>query len=410
MKELFPGFFKLDEDSIEAIWDNGLITYDTNILLNLYRYSPATCDDFIDVFKKLSSKSFLTNRVCEEFLQNRESVISEQKRKCDDFIKTLNSSVSKVSEHRSYPFLSNDLTDRLKALTKEVDEELSLTITRGSDKKLDEVSNIFSGKVLQPYSQEKLLEILEEVKARYAQRIPPGYKDQEKAGSLPDNCLTYDALKPYGDFLVWKQIIEHSKEFDKDIIFVLEDKKDDYWRKNNGEITGPRPELIKEFKNLTERNIIFYRPEKFLEIASKKVHTDLDTESLNEVRNSSIQQDLRNRSINSNIISHIKNLSYSDLANIDHSTILKIKDELANARSRLDDERAHLFKEIDDLENTAKSINSERGLDNDTRILWNREVLEALKSDMNRVKQREIEYHDLYNKICIALEKQPNFF
>ena len=410
MKELFPGFFKLDEDSVEAIWDNGLITYDTNILLNLYRYSPATSDDFIDVFKKLSSKSFLTNRVCEEFLQNRESVISEQKRKCNDFVKTLNSSVSKVSEHRSYPFLSEGLTDRLKALTQEVEEELSLTITQGSDKKLEEVSKIFSGKILQPYSEEKLLEILEEVRARYEKRIPPGYKDQNKTGTLPDNCLTYDALKPYGDFLVWKQVIEHSKEVDKDIIFVLEDKKDDYWRKNSGEITGPRPELIKEFNTSTGRNIIFYRPEKFLEIASKKVHTDLNTESLNEVRNSSIQQTLRNKSANSNIISYIKNLSYSELSSIDHSTMLNIKNELTNVRSRLDDERAHLFKEIDDLENMTKSVNSERSLDKDARMLWNREVLETLKSDMDRLKQREMEYYDVYDKICIALEKHPNFF
>ena len=56
-----------------------------------------------------------------------------------------------------------------------------------------------------------------------------------------------DPLRKFGDFFLWKELLEHGKEQKRPIIFVTDDKKEDWWLKVKGRTLGPRPELIAEF-------------------------------------------------------------------------------------------------------------------------------------------------------------------
>jgi PIN like domain len=76
MKKLFPGYFRPDETEIKQIWSEGLIALDANVLLNLYRYSPETREEFLKVLKLFEDKLILPNRAAREFLSNRD-IISE---------------------------------------------------------------------------------------------------------------------------------------------------------------------------------------------------------------------------------------------------------------------------------------------------------------------------------------------
>lgn len=57
MKKHFFEFYPLSEKEIDSIWSGGIISFDANVLINLYRYTEKTRDDFFKVM------SFYKNRI-----------------------------------------------------------------------------------------------------------------------------------------------------------------------------------------------------------------------------------------------------------------------------------------------------------------------------------------------------------
>ena len=47
MKTLFAEYYRLSDECIKEIWEESSIVFDTNVLLNLYRYNEDTCREFI---------------------------------------------------------------------------------------------------------------------------------------------------------------------------------------------------------------------------------------------------------------------------------------------------------------------------------------------------------------------------
>ena len=94
---------------------------------------------------------------------------------------------------------------------------------------------MFEGKVGTPYTEEKLGKIYKEGEKRYKKKIPPGYKDIDKPG-----------FEIYGDLVLWFQVIDKAKSEKRQIILIVDEKKEDWWFKSKGKIIGPRPELINE--------------------------------------------------------------------------------------------------------------------------------------------------------------------
>lgn len=91
MKKLFPGHFKLKEEELKANWETALFVFDTNILLNLYRYSDTTREELLNILEKMKDRSWLPNRAVEEYLNNRSSVIAQQAKAYEEMLKTIDS-------------------------------------------------------------------------------------------------------------------------------------------------------------------------------------------------------------------------------------------------------------------------------------------------------------------------------
>ena len=87
----------------------------------------------------------------------------------------------------------------------------------------------------------------------------------------------------YGDFILWKQIMDKSESDKKDIIFVSNDEKEDWRLKCHGKIIGARKELIKEFESKTGQKILIYNSKLFLEYA-KKNKIKVSQKTINEIR------------------------------------------------------------------------------------------------------------------------------
>ena len=63
MKDLFPGYYRPSEDEFSDLWKNCVFILDTNVLLNLYRYSEKYRNDFIKVLHKIETRLWILHQV-----------------------------------------------------------------------------------------------------------------------------------------------------------------------------------------------------------------------------------------------------------------------------------------------------------------------------------------------------------
>ncbi|MDZ7696045.1 MAG: PIN-like domain-containing protein [Deltaproteobacteria bacterium] len=91
-------------------------------------------------------------------------------------------------------------------------------------------------------------------------------------------------MPEFGDLIVWKQVLEHSIEIDKGIVLVTDDKKEDWWERFKGKTVGPRPELVKEFKDNANNTFHMYQADRFLELARENLGEQVSPEIVEEIR------------------------------------------------------------------------------------------------------------------------------
>lgn len=280
MKELFPGFFKKNEKEIKVLWDESLITFDTNVILNLYRYSEETQIALLELIEKLQSKIFLTNQVALEYSRNRFETISTQESLHKSFLKRLKEIKIDLESEKKGPFLSDNLQNKLNDTFQEVENEILESISsfqsvidNDDDKIFETINNIFKGKITKSYEKKELEKLYVIAKKRFDKNIPPGYKDKGK----PDE-------KKYGDFLLWQQIIDKSKLEKKSIILVSDENKEDWiWKLNNNKTIGPRPELVDEIKSEANCSFHMYPSNLFLKYGSKFLNENINDKAIKEI-------------------------------------------------------------------------------------------------------------------------------
>ena len=147
-----------------------------------------------------------------------------------------------------------------------------------NDDILKVIGEYFTEKVGNEFEKDTYTSLCKEAENRYANRIPPGYKD---AGKNDGDDLD---KRKYGDFILWKQVIEKSKTSKQNVIFVTDDKKEDWWLEQSGKTIGPRPELIKEFQEETQQLIYMYQSDRFFEYANSYYNDSVDERALDEIR------------------------------------------------------------------------------------------------------------------------------
>ncbi|MCF6256018.1 MAG: PIN-like domain-containing protein [Gammaproteobacteria bacterium] len=286
MKDLFPGHFKESDKSLKEVWDTSLFVFDANILLNLYRYSDTTRNEFLRILDKIKDRAWLPHRAAEEYLNNRLSVIDQQEKSYDDTTKSIESLKRDLENARQHPFVSKGVMDKVDSVFEELCNELknnkSVHTTRiSSDEIKDSIAGIFENRVGHPYEKERIEQLISEGEERYKQKIPPGFKDSSKAG---DSEVFAEKCRKYGDLIVWTQVIDKATELNKGVVLVIDDKKEDWWEKFKGKTVGPRPELVKEFKDRANQTFHMYQADRFLELARENLGEQVSEEIVEEIR------------------------------------------------------------------------------------------------------------------------------
>ncbi|WP_349734162.1 PIN-like domain-containing protein [Pseudomonas jessenii] len=286
MKRLFPGHFANSIQDIEQLWQNCIFVLDANVLLSLYRYSDSTRSELLKVFEALSERLWVPHQVASEYLANRLAVISDQAKFYDDAIKRIDGLKKLLENINQHPFVTPGTLEESCVIFQRLTEEL-IENRRIHDKRItqdeikDKLQEIVSDNVGESYSKERLEEIILSGKARYDEKTPPGFGDAKKGG---ESALFIDRCKPYGDYVVWLQMLEHAKKLDRPMVFVTGDVKEDWWTVFQGKTVGPHPLLVQEFLSETNNGFYMYTPDKFLERASNYLDQAASEESVQEIR------------------------------------------------------------------------------------------------------------------------------
>jgi hypothetical protein len=342
MKKTFPGHFVPAEDDIRLLWENCIFVLDTNILLNFYRYSDSTREEFLRVLHALEERLWLPHRVAQEYFENRLTVIAQQEKAYDETLKTIQTLQADLSNARQHPFLSDKLMQKLTKVLEEVSGELDKTKTThvkrtSSDDIQKKIGDLFAGRVGPSLSDEQLEAICKEGEERYKKKVPPGYKDDIKDDGV---ASPHAAHRKFGDFIIWSQILARAIESKKDVIFINDDKKEDWYLIFKGKTLGPRPELVQEFLSQTKQSIYLYQADRFLELAAEHLKQKVTPESMDEIREI---RDIRVRDLDRQAElarRHDEKLSLREERRFREE--IRLREEEAMLRSRLSDSRERL--------------------------------------------------------------------
>src|SRR5262249_15178264 len=81
-----------------------------------------------------------------------------------------------------------------------------------------------------------------------------------------------------GDYLVWYQATRYAQAQGRDLVIVTRDEKEDWWWRQQSEFIGPRPEVTREYYELSGRRLFLMRPGDLLSRASV-LEVEVDQES-----------------------------------------------------------------------------------------------------------------------------------
>ncbi|MEA5576168.1 PIN domain-containing protein [Anabaena sp. UHCC 0451] len=375
MRDLFPGYYQPTEEDFSELWKECIFSFDTNVLLHIYRYSPKTRERLFDILKELQKRIWIPHQVAYEIHKNRLTVISDQSGAYKEIQNILdnNLAIGTLKEQlfknfKRHPFLDvKQIIEDIEVVIKKVKDDLEAATQEHpdfleNDELWDQLITIIDGKVGQPFSKEELDKKYKVAEQRFKDSIPPGYKDDKGK----------NANNKYGDVILWFQLIEYAKSEKKPIIFVTDDDKEDWWLKHSRKTISPRPELVQEM--LTEAGVRFYMypADKFLDYAQKFLNLSEKPEVIEEARDIRVREKyidyssaVRNSLINSEAIANIAKLQnglmdskiIEAIANATKLHNSKMAEVIANATKLHNSKMAEVIAKLQNgLENSTKNM------------------------------------------------------
>lgn len=280
-------------DYFRRVFDEDpIIVLDTNVYLNLYDYTPENLSNYLNTFKSVSSSLWVPDQVQHEFYANHKTVRKRNFTKYDHVPRNLRSYLDKYKsdvdnnflkyEELKYPLIQ-DLIDEIKEQLTKIESitaryEQKIKKFSEENKKVLESDSIAdflyilfeNGQYGDPYTLQETLALYQEGELRYRYQIPPGYMDISKDDRDHNN------QKKFGDLIIWKQMLDKAKEDKSSLIFVTNDKKEDWWDYEKDEIVGARKELNQEFREFVKEDFLMINSSLFIHYVSMLNNVELN--------------------------------------------------------------------------------------------------------------------------------------
>jgi len=282
----FAEYMSPTDEDYQYVLRTGLVVIDTNVLLNLSRYHAGTRADTLSILEAISGRLFIPHQVALEYWRHREGAIREGASASDELSKELErlsgQSVQALSAWAERAGLSRDRVQKLHALIRDAHTKVTDQVTRFSadnltlaalntnaDPILDSLTRVLAECVGPAFSSDQLVIHEQEAQRRIDAGEPPGFLDKKKPGRLA-----------WGDYFVWRQLLDEAAFRRADVLLVTGDLKDDWWRRDRGETRGPRLELAAEFHRETNHKLFMLRPASLLSRAKDAFDLKIRKESV----------------------------------------------------------------------------------------------------------------------------------
>lgn len=253
MDEYFPGFYVGQED-LQTFQQSALIVVDAYLLLDLFRISEGK--KFIELLQQnsIKTKLWLPYDAAWLYHQLMHSVLMEQIDKVKSTLFYLTQFKQNLDNEYTHPYVKDRLMNRTNGLIKDLKKALnreSKNLANALQNQADSITSFINtlyskDNIGDEYEKTKLTQLFGEASERYVQETPPGY--------LCDHACKNDRVK-YHDYIIWNEIQKCAIEKGKDIIFVTNRIRPDWFFIYDDKVIGSRKELINEFKKETQRNI-----------------------------------------------------------------------------------------------------------------------------------------------------------
>ena len=286
MREAFSEFFVGEPDRQQKLWADCIFVLDTNVLLDLYRFSDSAREALFKVMESLGERLWIPYQVAAEYFENRLGVIEAQSDAYAKSISGLKVAKDKFNSGSRHPFVSDEVFNQYVAsydlMIKELENRQKTYLSLVSDDSIKvRIGDLLNGRVGQPYSEQQLNEVSVEGEQRYLENIPPGFED---GGKMPEATTTKLKLKKFGDLILWKQIIDKAVSLDKPVVLVTGEKKDDWWLKSSKGLVSALPALTKEFMAAVKQDFYLYATDRFLLKANDYLKQSTSAVVVEEVR------------------------------------------------------------------------------------------------------------------------------
>lgn len=283
MRELFPGHYRPTEEGFRQLWQSCIFSFDANVLLNIFKFSPKTREYFSKILDQVQDRIWLPYQVAFEYHKHRENRILAQlelidyEKSCGDFLKFKDS----LANYRNHPLLDHtqlvEVADRAESELKKLFAhavEMQSKYEEESEALKNRIADLFSDdKVGRQYTPDELAKKYLVGEERYKGIIPPGFKDAKKPE--PDK---------YGDVIIWFQLLDFATEQKKDVIVITDDTKEDWWLKKKGRLFGPLPELRAEMRSQAGVDFYLYQSDQFVDYAGEMLSINTRSERTEMVK------------------------------------------------------------------------------------------------------------------------------
>lgn len=320
MTDMFKGYFNYSKEEYKNIWNDSIIVVDTNILLNFYRYSEDTRNKLFKILEKLKPRLWIPYQVGKEFFNNKNKVMVNSYNEYNALISMLKKRIQEAKDEinkrkNNQLKCKNDINDILNTSMNQIEKLLEEEKTDKKPKFEEnnvetEILSLFNDSIGEKIVGDEYNEMKEEGLRRFKESIPPGFKDNNKEEN--------------GDYYIFYSIKKKAKELKKNVIFITDDVKEDWFNNINGEKHGGRCELLNEFYKDTGKLLLIYTSDGFAEAYNKNIDKDFaDENTINELKSiRSIRTNEDYFDVNLFDKDFLKKLSYYR-RNIDNFTIRK---------------------------------------------------------------------------------------
>ena len=106
-------------------------------------------------------------------------------------------------------------------------------------------------------------------------------RSRRRSARVADKSKSDDSA--VGDYLVWEETLLEAEQRKLDVLVVTGDVKEDWWRRERGQMRGPRPELVEELRKRARTRLFMLRPESLLVHAQTALKIEVAKESVQDV-------------------------------------------------------------------------------------------------------------------------------